>query len=393
MTDSFNNNIYDNPALFSQMMFYPPLKKWATFEHINHPESPLHEYPQGISIDDQGKITFTCYFPNASSVSVAGAGGSMGTQKYDMEKDDNGYWHVTINNIAPGFHYHFYYVDGIQTINPLAPVGYGCFNPINYFDMPDKNSDFFMTKDVPHGEICMELFKCSVNDKTRNCYIYTPPGYNSDDRKSYPVLFLQHGVGENETGWVWHGHIANIIDNLVYDKKCREMIVVVNSAYVFSNKPSMHIFPGDFDTMLINDCLTMLTKRYRILTDRHNMAIAGLSMGSAQALRTAILHPEIFANVGVFSGSLPIKGMDYDGSRYIEHPELISTDYDVFYVGAGTNEPFWTDTLNKLKELKDLGAGNALCYSSYPGFHEWDVWRKLARDFICSLFKGGNANE
>lgn len=387
-----DNNIYSNPTLYSQMMFTPPLKKWATFDHIHHPELPLHDYPQGISIDENGQVTFTCFFPNASKVSVAGAGGSMGTRHYEMTKDSEGYWHVTVDYIEPGFHYHFYYVDGIQTINPMAPVGYGCFQPINYFDMPDKE-DFYMLKDVPHGEITMELFNCSVNGRTRNCYIYTPPGYYENKTQYYPVLFLQHGVGENETGWVWHGHIDNIMDNLIYEKKCAEMIVVINSAYVFENKPSMNIFPGDFDKMLIEDCITMLNKKYRVQTDRSHMAIAGLSMGSAQAMRTAILHPDIFANVGVFSGCLPITGMDYDGSRYINHPELISTDFDVFYIGAGENEPFWEDTLNKLTELKLLGCGSSLYYTSYPGYHEWDVWRKLAKDFITLLFKGGQTCE
>lgn len=381
--------IYDNPVFYSQMLIYGHLEKWATGEHFKDPSLPLQYFPKGITLNDDGSVTFTCDFPNASSVSVAGLGGSMGKEQYEMEKNSDGLWQVTVKDIAPGFHYHHYYVDGIQTINPLAPIGYGCFTPINYFDVPDSDSGFYLEKNVPHGEIVMEQFMCSENNRMRCCYIYTPPSYCESTDKLYPVLILQHGVGENETGWVWHGHIANIMDNLIAGGKCEEMIVVTNSAYIYNGVPIYDIFPGNFEEMIINDCIPMLKERYRIRDGRSSFAIAGLSMGSAQAMRTAVRRPDLFASVGVFSGALPIVGTDYDGSELILNPKLISENYDLFYIGAGENEPFWPDTLAKLKELEENGAGPALCYSSYPGFHEWDVWRRLAKDFICRLFKGG----
>ncbi len=381
------DNIYNNPALYTQMMFYQPLKKWATFEHIHNPELPLKDNRQGIVINEDRSVTFTAFFPNAGNVSVAGLGGSMGTTKYPMSKDDTGYWTVTVPDIASGFHYHQYHVDGVPAINPLAPVGYGCFQPINYFDMPDKDSEFYLIKDVPRGQITMEHFHCSVNNKTRCCYVYTPPSYNDNIDKTYPVLFIQHGVGENETGWIWHGQIHNMMDNLISQNLCKEMIIVMNSAYVYGDETWGDTFPGDFESMLLHDCLPMIKEKYRARTDRHSLAISGLSMGSAQAMRTAIRHPETFASVGVFSGALPITGMDYDGAGYIENPSLISEDYDLFYIGAGEQEPFWTDTKNLLVKLTEQGAGDALYYSSYPGYHEWDVWRKLAKDFICRLFE------
>lgn len=385
------DKIYDNPVFYSQMLMFEPLEKWATGEHFEDPSLPLRYFPRGCVLNDDGSVTFTCDFPNASSVSVVGLGGSMGVERYEMSKNPNGLWQVTVNDIAPGFHYHHYYVDGVQTINPLAPIGYGCFTPINYFDVPDNDSEFYLEKNVPHGEIVMEQFTCSENGRVRCCYIYTPPSYHENPNKLYPVLFLQHGVGENETGWVWHGHINNIMDNLIADGRCEEMLVVINSAYVYCGAPISDLFPGNFEEMLLNDCIPMLKERYRILSGRSSFAIAGLSMGSAQAMRTAVRRPDLFASVGVFSGALPIVGTDYDGSKYILNPEVISKDFDLFFIGAGENEPFWTDTLAKLKQLEENGAGPALYYSSYPGFHEWDVWRKLARDFICRLFRGGKS--
>lgn len=385
------DKIYDNPVFYSQMLMFEPLEKWATGEHFEDPSLPLRYFPRGCVLNDDGSVTFTCDFPNASSVSVVGLGGSMGVERYEMSKNPNGLWQVTVNDIAPGFHYHHYYVDGVQTINPLAPIGYGCFTPINYFDVPDNDSEFYLEKNVPHGEIVMEQFTCSENGRVRCCYIYTPPSYHENPNKLYPVLFLQHGVGENETGWVWHGHINNIMDNLIADGRCEEMLVVINSAYVYCDAPISDLFPGNFEEMLLNDCIPMLKERYRILSARSSFAIAGLSMGSAQAMRTAVRRPDLFASVGVFSGALPIVGTDYDGSKYILNPEVISKDFDLFFIGAGENEPFWTDTLAKLKQLEENGAGPALYYSSYPGFHEWDVWRKLARDFICRLFRGGKS--
>lgn len=380
---------YSNPVFTARQLIYQPLKKWATGEHFTNPDLPLMYYPKGITLNKDGSTTFTCDFPNATSVYVSGTSpnSSMGNEKYEMTKNENGLWEVTVPDINPGFHYHFYYVDGIQVLNPLTPIGYGCFMSINYFNNPDEDSEFFLEKDVPHGEIIMEQFISSDTGRTRCCYVYTPPSYHLYTDKLYPVLILQHGVGENETGWVWHGQIANIMDNLIAENKCREMIVVINSAYVYGGTPTYDTFPGDFEGMIINDCLPMLRERYRIKEGRHNLAIAGLSMGSAQAMRTAIRRRDLFGSVGVFSGALPIVGTDYDGTEYILNPNLISEHYDLFYIGAGENEPFWTDTLIKLEELKANGAGDALYYTSHPGYHEWDVWRKLARDFVYKLFR------
>jgi enterochelin esterase-like enzyme len=330
-------------------------------------------------------VTFTFYAPQAKEVIVAGVGGSMGTARYPMEKDEEGYFSVRVSGITPGFHYHDYYVDGVRTLNPIVSVGYGCFEPKNFFDLPDNDSDFYLLQPVPHGEVCMELYPSAITGRMRSCFVYTPPGYQKNSDKKYPVLYIQHGVGENETGWVWQGHIHNILDNLIAAKECREMIVVVNSGYTFTERDEHNFIPGDFDEVLVKECIPMIEEKYRAVSNRKMRAIAGLSMGSVQSFRSAILHPEIFANTAVFSGCFPIAGHDYDGGRSIDNPKLFNEVYDVVFIGGGEQEPFWPATYAYIGKLREKGAD--IKTFSCPGYHEWDVWRSCARAYLKLLFK------
>lgn len=375
---------YDNQTLYSQMQFYDPLYQWSTMPKGDWKECKLEERRNGIYIHENLDVTFTYYAPDAKEVIVKGLGGSMGTESYAMTKDEEGYYSVRVSGIAPGFHYHDYYVDGIKTLNPIVPVGYGCFEPKNFFDLPEEDCDFYLLKEVPHGEVCMELYPSEITGRVRSCFVYTPPGYQDNKNKKYPVLYIQHGVGENETGWIWQGRIHNIIDNLIAANECKEMIVVVNSGYSYTKKDEHNCMPGDFDEVLIKECIPMIEEKYRAVSNRKMRAIAGLSMGSVQAFRTAILHPDIFANVAVFSGCFPISGYDYDGSTYMENPERFNETYDVVFISAGEQEPFWQDTYDFICQLREKGA-DIKTYSC-TGYHEWGVWRKCARAFVKHLF-------
>ena len=285
----------------------------------------LEDAEPTIKILDNGDVRFRYYAPEAKKVEVAGCGGYFSDEKVAMTKGEDGWWSCVISGIKPGFHNHKYWVDGNLMVNPDAPVGYGWFYPINVFDLPGEEDGFWMLKDVPHGDVRMEYYKSSATGRTKLAWVYTPAGYDESDKR-YPVLYIQHGVGENEMGWVWQGHINMIADNLIAEGKMEEMIIVMNCGYAFVEGENPVFLPGDFSKELTEDCIPHIDAEYRTIADRKHRAMAGLSLGSSQAFFIANEHKDLFANLGVFSGGFPIKNQFgyWDYTDYYNDPEQVN---------------------------------------------------------------------
>ena len=230
---------------------------------------------QGCELLEDGRVRFNYRPPEGTkSVVVKGIGGSMpGT--YELTPDTDGYWSVTVDDIRDGFHYHKYFVDGVEAPNALAPYGYGCFQPINFFEMPGgADPEFYLLKDVPHGTVRMDLYKSALTGRWRNCFIYTPPGYETQTDRRYPVLYLQHGGGENEVGWVWQGKINYIADNLLAEGKMEPMIIVMNNGYAFREDGTSNESMGSIDEVIVGDCIPFIDAKYRTVANRHGRAMA-----------------------------------------------------------------------------------------------------------------------
>lgn len=380
-------SIAENQILNSHMLFFDPINKVADIRldsRGGYTGVYYRSVKPGVKILENGDAEFTFYAPDAKQVQVAGIGGYMGSEKHDMQPCGDGYWSVTVSGIPAGFHYHEYFVDGNRCINPDAPVGYGCFYAINYFEMPDNDSDFYMMKNVPHGDVRMELYRSSVTGRMKACWVYTPPGYEEHPEQKYPVLYIQHGVGEDETGWIWQGKANLIADNLLAQNACRSMLIVMNAGYAFVEGKESVFFPGDFDSELINDCIPFVEKKYRVLPGRENRAVAGLSLGSTQAFSIAMHHTDLFASLGVFSGGLPITRPEYDYTAFFNDAEEINRTFRVFFVSCGEQEPMCEPTMEKMDELKKAGA-HVTPYH-HPGYHCWDTWRYSLRNFLPLLF-------
>lgn len=337
-----------------------------------------------IKILDNGDVRFRFWAPDAHTVEVAGCGGYFSDERVSMTKGDDGWWSTVVSGIKPGFHNHKYWVDGNLAVNPDAPVGFGWFYPINIFDLPGEEDDFWMLRDVPHGDVRMELYHSSVTGRLKSAWVYTPPGYDTSDR-SYPVLYIQHGVGENEMGWVWQGHINLIADNLIAEGKMQEMIIVMNCGYAFKKDEYPTFYPGDFETELTKDCIPHIDSVFRTLSDRKHRAIAGLSLGSFQAFIIAMHNHDLFANLGVFSGGFPITRQEYDYTDYFNDPDQVNRDFDVLFFSGGDDEGYLAGTAPVVEEKKALGI-NITGYH-HPGFHVWDVWRFSAHQYMQLLFK------
>jgi|GEM_PF-4070784 len=231
-------DFYKNPITAAQLLyFHKPDKNVVLTVRMDantkgvspgtSDNAKVYDAIPAIKIQDNGDVTFRYFAPNAKKVEVAGCGGYFSDERNEMTKGEDGWWSVTVSGIKPGFHNHKYWVDGNLMVNPDAQVGYGWFYPINVFDLPGEEDGFWMLNDVPHGDVRMELYKSSVTGRTKCAWVYTPAGYDDSDKR-YPVMYIQHGVGENEMGWVWQGHLNLIADNML------ELIFKITVGLIFA---------------------------------------------------------------------------------------------------------------------------------------------------------------
>lgn len=381
-----NNDIINNQALYQYALFFDDVKKTLIYGDRSA-TGAYKQLRQGAELLGDGKVRFN-YQPPAGtkSVRVKGIGGSM-PNSYEMTPDEDGYWSVTVDDIRSGFHYHEYYVDGVRTTNPLTPLGYGCSVPINFFEMPGGDDpEFYLLKDVPHGTVRMDLYESSITGRTRNCFVYTPPGYEKNLDKRYPVLYLQHGGGESETGWVWQGKINYIMDNLLAEGKCAEMLIVMNNGYASSPEIPENIMMGCLDEVIVKDCIPYIDKKYRTIADRDHRAMAGLSMGGMQSNYTVMRNLGVFANLGIFSGRFNYVGDGYDLTELFSDPEEYKKVFKLLFVAAGEQEQPGCD--QKKAEIAELNQkGIPTVFYSCEGYHEWDTWRYAAKEFLMILFR------
>lgn len=380
-----------NIALDSYGLFYDPayLKmKLFTDEEGNTGPRHTYDYP-GVTAREDGSVEFCFYAPNAKKVQVAGLGGlQMGNERHDMVKDEEGYWKVTLYDLVDGCHYHEYYVDGNCVVNPMGNIGYGCHKNINFFEKAGKDCDFYLQQNVPHGTLHMELFDSTVTGKTRSCWVYTPPEYEKNMDKEYPVLYLQHGGGENETGWIWQGKVNYILDNLLAEKKCKEMIIVMNCLYCLDDRKEQDFLTGDFDSMLINDCIPFIESKYRVKPGDKNRAMAGLSMGSYQTIMTTLRHLGTFPYIGIFSGSLDRRWYcDFDYSKVFDDAKSFNEKIKCLFFGIGEQEERLMNNMGEYYRMLTEDKGIPVTWYTCPGYHEWNVWRKCLYEFAQLLFQ------
>ncbi len=375
-----------NQAYYSYPLFFDDVHK----ELIWGDRSKTGAYKplrQGAEILPEGRVRLNFLAPeNAETITVKGWGGSM-PDTYELKPDQDGYWSCVAENIRDGFHYCDFYVNGVKTPNILMPYGYGAFSPANFFEVPGGiDPELYLLRDVPHGTVRMCLYPCTMTGKTRAVWVYTPPKYDEEPEKRYPVLYLQHGGGENEVGWVWQGKINYIADNLLSEGRIKEMIIVMNDGYAFHPDGSGNPAMGDLDEVLVQDCIPFIDKKFRTVPDRHHRAMAGLSMGAMQSNMGVFRNTDYFANAGMFSGGFRLTGDNYDLRDVFEDPEKFHELFDVCFVASGEQEQPMCDELREMIRKQNEMGVNTVFYSC-PGYHEWDTWRNAARHFMELLFR------
>jgi enterochelin esterase-like enzyme len=339
------------------------------------------------------RVTLRFKAPNAKKVAVVGNFGLGKGGPWEMKRGEDDFWTVTTPPVVPGFHYYKLSIDGVEVNDPGSDAFFGTGRPTSGIEVPEKGVDFYHAKDVPHGEVRSRWYKSKVTGQTRHVMVYTPPGYDSDVKKRYPVLYLQHGGGEDETGWPRQGRVNFILDNLIAAGKAKPMIVVMEKGYATKEGAKAEFGKGKgggaFEEVVLKDLIPMIDKTYRTLADRDHRAIAGLSMGAGQALRIGLTHLDTFAAVGAFSGvgEIDVKkaygGVFADAAAFDKKVSLLYLHSGTVSLDAGIHKR----ALGLSEALKEAGVKNVVFRDAKGYAHEWQTWRYALHDFAPRLFR------
>ncbi|MBX3442869.1 MAG: hypothetical protein KF774_10715 [Planctomyces sp.] len=349
-------------------------------------------YPR---VHPDGRATFRLKAPDATKVQVFTNYGLGSDGPWDMVRGDDGVWTLTSPPIVPGFHYYALIVDGVPMNDPGADTFFGTGKPTSAIEIPAPGVDFHHARDVPHGEVRSRWYSSAVTGKTRHIQVYTPPGYDADPQKRYPVLYLQHGGGEDETGWTRQGHVNFILDNLIADGKAQPMIVVMEKGYATrAGEPEMppqrgRGDGGAFEDVVLKDLIPMIDANYRTLANRDHRAIAGLSMGGGQALSIGLTHLDTFSVIASFSGAREVDPRTAYGGVFAD-PAAFDQKVKLLYLHSGTVglDAMIHQQAGKLaKALQESGIRNVVFRDAEGLAHEWQTWRYAFSDFAPRLFQ------
>jgi len=347
---------------------------------------PGKEYPQ---VNSEGRVRVQISAPEAHKVQL-----DISAVKYDLVKDEKGVWTGESAPQDEGFHYYQLWVDGAAVPDPGSLYFYGASRWGSGIEIPAKDQDFYAMKNVPHGQVIELPYFSKSNNNMRRCFIYTPPGYDKDTKKRYPVLYLQHGGGENETGWSAQGRANLIMDNLIAEGKAKPFIIVMDNGTWSMTGPR----PADrnsgtwppkgwadgFTKTLLEDIIPMIDANYRTLADQPNRAMAGLSMGGMQTRVITLAHPEVFSHVGIFSGGSISTDDLANAPGFKEKIKLVFVSYGSREL-ENPRAGFGGNPKENQDKLKEAGL-NTHFYVSPQTAHEWQSWRRSLHEFAPLLF-------
>lgn len=376
------------------------------------------------------RVLFRVSAPDAQKVRVRIGPG------FDMTKGPDNIWSVTTTPLVVGFHYYSVQIDGATIADPSTHTYFGSGWQNSAIEVPASDAAFYDHQDVPHGRVSQQWYYSKVTGKWRRAFVYTPPDYDSAARKSYPVLYLLHGWGEDETGWYRQGHVDDILDNLIAAKNATPMIVVMDNLNAVKPGESATLFaarglvppPSDtppppppargappapggrgagpgaagrgpggplgrptYTEMMFTDLVPMVERTYRVRPGKENRAMAGLSMGGAQTFATTLTNLDKFAYIGGFSGNCGGFGRGNDapdmkticGGAFAD-PAAFNAKVKVLFLGIGQAEG--PGTKNFSDALTKAGVHNVY-FESPETAHEWLTWRRALKEFAPRLFK------
>lgn len=373
--------------------------------------SPGAQYPQ---INSERRAKFRITAPGATNVGV-----SLG-RPLTVTRETNGAWTVITSPLVEGFHYYQILVDGASAADPNTKSFFGSSHWMSGLEVPAPDEEFYAAKEVPHGDLREHQYYSATTKAWRHCFVYTPPGYDANPAQRYPVLYLQHGAGEDETAWSVQGRMNFILDNLLAQGKAKPMLVVMDNgggSALFAgggprgggaprgggggggtNRPAGG--PGtnapaggrggllggnNFESILLKDIIPNIDASYRTLADREHRGMAGLSMGGMQTRAIGLAHLETFSHIGIFSGGT--LGELSAATGPLAKPAEFNHLVPVAFLSYGEAEN-GSKTLAAYREsLVAAGITNTTVYVSPRTAHEFQTWRRSLREFAPLLFQ------
>ncbi|SDO57073.1 enterochelin esterase [Prevotella communis] len=370
------------------------------------------ENKQFPAVNSKRQVRAQIMAPNAKFVGLDIAG-----KIYEMTKDENGLWTGTSEPQDEGFHYYQLNIDGASVPDPASLYYYGASRWGSGIEVPSADQDFWQVKNVPQGSVSEVFYWSTYTEKMRRCHVYLPAEYYTNPTKKFPVLYLQHGMGENEYGWAEQGHTAQILDNLIAEGKAVPCIIVMDNGLNARRPGEQGGFGGPrpqrpqgaaapqgqrrqgapgqagprrggfggfggfsegFKNVLFNDIIPMVEKNYRVIADPQHRAYAGLSMGGMQAREITLANPEKFAYVGSFSSGAWSVDQVKNSEGFAKNVKLL------FMSGGGKENMGCEEAAKKIHD--ELGM-NAVGYESPGTAHEWHTWRRSLYQFAQLIFK------
>jgi len=369
------------------------------------------QYPQ---VNSERRVRARVVAPQAQSVML-----DIGGVKYPLAKGEDGAWVGVSQPQDEGFHYYQLVIDGAQVPDPGSLYFYGASRWGSGIEIPAEDQQFYALKNVPHGQLREIHYFSKSSNSTRRCFVYTPPDYDKDPNTRFPVLYLQHGMGEDETGWGNQGHANLIMDNLIADGKAKPCIIVMENgggmggprrggppggaaaagapAGATNGAPAAGGrggFGGGFNfnafqQVLIDDLIPYIDNTYRTLADQPHRAMAGLSMGGMQTRTIALANLDKFSHIGIFSGGSIAPTNITDMAAFKQKVKLVFVSYGSREVGGnrgGGRGGFGGDPKANTEALKEAGI-NSHYYVSPQTAHEWQSWRRGLHQFAPLLFQ------
>ncbi len=357
-------------------------------------------------VDGNSRVQIRFKAPDATKVKLNFWSGP----KVDMEKQSDGFWTFTTPPMAPGLHYYTIIVDSAEVSDPGSTAYFGGSKWASAVEVPEAGADYYLPLNVPHGQVREVWYHSSVTGTWRHALVYLPPDYDTVKTR-YPVLYLQHGGGEDESGWIRQGKANFILDNLIAGGSTRPMIVVMANGYAtrvgcvvpdLTGKPFlgpdfikvMQERMGAFEDDMTQALIPFVDKTFRTISDRDHRAMAGLSMGGMETFQVTFNHLDLFSYIGGFSGAGNpfLTGTKFDvKTAYngaLADPSEFAKRVHLLWIGVGTNEPERMKSgLESLHTSLDAGGVKHVFYESPGTDHEWQTWRRDLKDFAPRLFQ------
>ncbi len=348
------------------------------------------------------RVTFRIQAPKASEITVRGDW-MEGAASEKLSKDDKDLWSVTVGPLTPDFYSYTFTVDGVKTLDPRNPmIKQGITGLDNMFFVPGAQADFEDNKPVPHGQIRQVWYRSNTLDAQRRMHIYTPPGYDTTGEQ-YPVFYLLHGGGDEDSGWSTIGRAGFILDNLLAAGKAKPMLIVMPNGSLPrpANLPArtpgttpapeiaaaMAALQNRFVSELMKEIVPFVEKNFRVFADRDHRALAGLSMGGGQTLQVVVTHPDQFAYVAVWSAGIGQNAGDWEtrNAAFLDNPK-INEWIKLFSISVGDKDFTLTGSQALAEVLTKHGIKNQIHISG--GGHTWINWRHYLNDLAPLLFQG-----